>query len=412
MVYYVENKDIAKRFMDEYTSKDSVIFPLFKNRTEHPIANKLLGVFVFIGEHCWVIMEDHNDCVPVSLSILERGERVKYIFDTKWFLHQTKITNWKSVDVSYHLMEFKSYAYDMIYQSFTNGYRDKSDISFIPIATILKGVVDFVVENAKYARIDSNGFDRYNDYTIPSFLRIEANGIPTTYGYEYSLYNNFTTTGRPSNTFGGVNYSALKKSDGSRDFIVSKNGELVQYDFDGYHIRLIAKLIGEPMPEGSAHEWLGRQYFGKDELTEEDYLNSKKITFQQLYGGIDVHNLEIPFFQKTNDFITKLYKNFVVNGFIETRFGKRIPFTKIDNHNAQKVFNYYLQALETEQNVLLLHQLNSLLENTKTKLVLYTYDSFLFDVDTNEIELLSKIEEVLHRISPTKMEKNYTYGNI
>jgi hypothetical protein len=157
MVYYVENKDIAIKFMDEYTSKDSVIFPLFKNRTEHPIVNKLLGVFVFIGEHCWVIMEDHNDCVPVSLSILERSDRVKYIFDTKWFLHKTKLTNWKSVDVSYHLTEFKSYAYDMIYQSFTNGYRDKSDISFIPIATILKGVVGFVVENAKYARIDANG---------------------------------------------------------------------------------------------------------------------------------------------------------------------------------------------------------------------------------------------------------------
>jgi hypothetical protein len=272
--------------------------------------------------------------------------------------------------------------------------------------------VEFVVENAKYARIDGNGFDRYNDYTIPAFLKIEANGIPTTYGYEYSLYNNFTTTGRPSNTFGGVNYSALKKSDGSRDFIVSKLGELVQYDFDGYHIRLISKLVGEDIPEGSAHEWLGKQYFGKEELTEEDYLNSKKITFQQLYGGIDVHNLEIPFFQKTNDFITKLYKQFIVNGFIETRFGKRIPFTKIDNHNAQKVFNYYLQALETEQNVLLLNQLNILLENTNTKLVLYTYDSFLFDVDTNEIELLSKIEEVLHRISPTKMEKNHSYGNI
>jgi hypothetical protein len=90
MVYYVENKDTAKRFMDEYTSKDSVIFPLFKNRTEHPIVNKLLGVFVFIGEHCWVIMEDHNDCVPVSLSILERSDKVKYIFDTKWFLHKRR----------------------------------------------------------------------------------------------------------------------------------------------------------------------------------------------------------------------------------------------------------------------------------------------------------------------------------
>lgn len=412
MVYYVENKDTAKMFFDEYTSKDSVIFPLFKNRTEHPLVNKLLGVFVFIGEHCWVLMEEHNDCVPVSLSILERSDRVKYIFDTKWFLHKTKITNWKSVDVSYHLTEFKSYAYDMIYQSFTNGYRDKSDISFIPITTILKGVVEFVLENAKYARIDGWGFDRYNDYVLPEFLKIEANGIPTTYGYEYSLYNNFTTTGRPSNTFGGVNYSALKKSDGSRDFIVSKNGELVQFDFDGYHVRLIAKLVGEVIPEESAHEWLGKQYFGKDELTDEDYSNSKKITFQQLYGGIDAHNLEIPFFQKTEQYIQKMYKDFIVNGFISTPFGKRIPFTKIDNHNAQKVFNYYLQALETEQNVLLLTQLHKILEGKNTKLVLYTYDSFLFDVDSNENSILNEIQQILHRISPTTVEKNYSYGNI
>jgi hypothetical protein len=170
--------------------------------------------------------------------------------------------------------------------------------------------------------------------------------------------------------------------------------------------------VGETIPEGSAHEWLGKQYFGKEELTEEDYLNSKKITFQQLYGGIDDFNLEIPFFQKTNEFITKLYKDFIVNGFIETRFGKRIPFTKIDNHTAQKVFNYYLQALETEQNVLLITQLNILLENCNTKLVLYTYDSFLFDVDVSEPEVLSKIEDILHRISPTKVGKNYSYGNI
>lgn len=412
MVYYVENKDTAKRFMDEYSTKDSVIFPLFKNRKEHPLVNKLLGVFVFIGEHCWVLMEDHNDCVSVNLSLLERSDRVKYIFDTKWFLHKTKITNWKSIDVAYHLSQFKTYEYDMIYHSFTNGYRDKSDNSFIPISIILKGVVEFVVENAKYARIDLNGFDRYNDYILPSFLKIEANGIPTTYGYEYSLYNNFTTTGRPSNTFGGTNYSALNKSDGSRDFIVSKNGELVQFDFDGYHVRLIAKLVGEEIPEDSAHEWLGKQYFGKDELTDEDYLNSKKLTFQQLYGGIDVENLEIPFFQKTNEFIQKLYKDFIVGGELKTPFGKCIPFTKIDNHNPQKVFNYYLQALETEQNVLLLTQIHKVLESKKTKLVLYTYDSFLFDFDKSETDVLESIKEILNKIAPTTIEKNYTYGNI
>jgi hypothetical protein len=413
MVKYVENKHIAGEFFEQYSNNVSIIFPLFKNRKEHPIVNKLLGAFVFIEDDCWVLMEEHNDCVSVNLDILKRSESPKFIFDSKWFPHQMELSNTHSVDVLYHLTQFKPYEYDMLYNSFVRGYRNRDDLTFIPITNILGDVVDFVNENKKYANTEGvGGYDFYNSLVLPEFKKIESNGIPTTYGYEYSLYNNFTTTGRPSNTFGGVNYSALNKSDGSRDYIVSKLGELVQFDFDGYHVRLIAKIVGETIPEDSAHEWLGKQYFGVTELSDEDYLNSKKLTFQQLYGGIDVENLEIPFFKKTDEFIKKLYKDFLINGYVETKCGKRIPFTKIDNHNPQKVFNYYLQALETETNVYVIKKLNELLEGKRTKLVLYTYDSFLFDVDESEKDVLVQIQSVLDRISPTEVLKNFSYGNI
>lgn len=413
MVKFVENKESGKDFLKKYTSKKSVIFPLFKNRKEHPLVNELLGAFVFIDDDCYVLTNGHNDSLDVPLEVLKSGDAPKFIFDSKWFLHQMKLQNSHSVDVLYHLNQFKTYEYDVLYNSFTKGYRGRDDLSYIPLTTILKVVVDFVNDNHKYLDTKGvGGYDFYNTLVLPEFQKIEANGIPTTYGYEYSLYNNFTTTGRPSNTFGGVNYSALNKSDGSRDYIVSKRDELVQFDFDGYHVRLIANLVGEVIPEDSAHEWLGKQYFGKAVLSDEDYINSKKLTFQQLYGGIDIENLEIPFFQKTDVLIKKMYKDFLINGFLETKAGKQIPFKKIDNHNPQKVFNYYLQSLETETNAFLIKKLNRLLENRKTKLVLYTYDSFLFDVDNSDILILEDIKTILDRIAPTEMLKSKIYGNI
>ncbi len=413
MVKFVENKQSGKEFLKEYTSKKSVIFPLFQNRKEHPIVNKLLGAFVFIGDDCYVLTNGHNDVVDAPLGALTSGDAPKFIFDSKWFLHQLNLPNSHSVDVLYHLKEFKTFEYDMIYNSFTKGYRNRDDLSFIPISTLIKYVTDFVKENIKYADTKGvGGYEFYNHLVLPEFQKIEGNGIPTTFGYEYSLYNNFTTTGRPSNTFGGVNYSALNKSDGSRDYIVSRGGDLVQFDFDGYHVRLIARLVGEPIPEESAHEWLGKQYFGKEVLSDEDYINSKKLTFQQLYGGIDVENLEIPFFKKTDEFIREMYKRFLINGYLETKIGKRIPFQKIDNHNPQKVFNYYLQALETETNVMVIKKINQLLEGRKTKLVLYTYDSFLFDLHIEEEGVLDKIKTILDGIAPTEMSRNKTYGNI
>ena len=62
--------------------------------------------------------------------------------------------------------------------------------------------------------------------------------------------------------------------------------------------------------------------------------------------------------------------------------------------NPQKLFNYWVQNLETSQNILLLQDILPILKGYKSKLVLYTYDAFLFDFDKDESGLLEKICEV------------------
>ena len=63
--------------------------------------------------------------------------------------------------------------------------------------------------------------------------------------------------------------------------------------------------------------------------------------------------------------------------------------------NTYKIFNYLLQNFETERNILIMQDVNELLKNYKSKLILYTYDSFLIDycLDDN-----SKILEELNDI--------------
>ena len=93
---------------------------------------------------------------------------------------------------------------------------------------------------------------------------VEKNGLYTNMGYEYTRYNPLTITSRPSNTFKGTNYAALKKGDGVRSRFVSRfeNGKLCQLDFDGYTL-VDLKTDRVDIPLDKKHNWLKNQY-GKD----------------------------------------------------------------------------------------------------------------------------------------------------
>ena len=87
--------------------------------------------------------------------------------------------------------------------------------------------------------------------------------------------------------FGGINFAALNKSDGTRKKYISRygdNGCMIEMDYDAYHLRLIAEIVGYEFPEGSVHQYLADQY-------GVDYDKSKSLSFKYLYGEIPYMNI-------------------------------------------------------------------------------------------------------------------------
>jgi hypothetical protein len=81
---------------------------------------------------------------------------------------------------------------------------------------------------------------------------------------------------------------------------------------------------------------------------------------------------------------------------------------------ANKLFNYYLQAVETEVSVQKLRQVQTLIVEYETAMILYTYDSVLFDVPVTEAkELLPQIKQVLEQGNfPVKCKVGNIYDKI
>jgi uncharacterized pyridoxamine 5'-phosphate oxidase family protein len=227
----------------------------------------------------------------------------------------------------------------------------------------------------------------------------------------YSYYNLYNLTARPTNSFNGVNFLAIPKDQDFRKCFLPQNDFLVEFDFDAYHLRLISALIDFECPKESMHEYLGKLYFNVNKLTPEQYKESKSITFKQLYGGIEKQYQEIPFFKALNEFIESEWKKY--NSFKALVLPTGRILKKSTGMNKLKLFNYVVQNLETKENIFKILEINKLLIKKKTKLILITYDSFLFDFSQEDGKiLLKKIKTILegkNMIVKHKYGVNYAF---
>ena len=193
----------------------------------------------------------------------------------------------------------------------------------------------------------------------------------------YTQYNLYTATGRPSNAFNGINYGAMNKADGSRKSFVYSNDRLVEFDYSSYHIRILAYHIGYSFDDEDIHTHLARYYFDTKEITRAQYDESKGLTFKLLYTDSVTEEIkDIPFFAKVKEFKDTLWNLYKKQGYIESFLSKR-PIRGITSKT--QVLPFILQNYETERNILVLNDLFKYLCDKRTKLVLYNYDSFLFD---------------------------------
>ena len=220
-------------------------------------------------------------------------------------------------------------------------------------------------------------------------------------GKLYSQYNLLTTTGRPSNSFGTVNFAALTKE--QRKAFVPENDSLVEFDFDAYHLRLIGNLVNYDFGEESVHEHFAKIY-------NCEYDEAKQKTFQILYGGIrDEHRHLSQFFNKTYVYINKKWNEINTHNLVHTDiYRRKLLFENYEDLNRNKLFNYLIQAYETECNIKKILDIQEYLlgksydtKVKKTKLVLYGYDSFLFDFSNEDgVETLRQIKKILENDVP------------
>jgi hypothetical protein len=217
---------------------------------------------------------------------------------------------------------------------------------------------------------------------------------PNENGFVYTQYNPFTVTGRPSNRFGGVNYAALNKSDGSRAAFVSRfdGGQLVQLDFESYHLRLIGHHTNLDLPKTSLHHYLATQYFEKEDISHEEYEEGKKITFGILYG--DAVETDIPLLQQIKRLSKDIYNTYQKKGELRAPISNRRIFIE-EGASENKVFNYFVQSLEFEATILQLKSLLDYLDRKQSKLILYTYDAVLMDCHPDEIDSIVTATQVL-----------------
>ena len=219
----------------------------------------------------------------------------------------------------------------------------------------------------------------------------------------YSQYNLYTTTSRPSNSYNHINFVALNKTNGERLCYRPANDMFIEFDFQGYHPRLIGELIDFHFPEDqTTYQYLG-QILG---VTTEE---AKELTFKQMYGGVWKEYADKPFFKDIINIINEIWDDF---NYAKQYSTKNRTFRPVgENITQTKLFNYIVQSTETSNNVKVLGEVLNYLKDKQTKLVLYTYDAFLFDFDkTDGKELLINLQQILKY--PTNIKTGKTYHNL
>lgn len=403
----VQHKKQLQEIINEHINSEMVLIPTLCDKNLHPIQNEISLLYIkwlSSGDENIVVLnhsekrKDNDLNVDFLKKALDINKENKYIYNKKSLIHNLPLNSLNDTNLNFYLESSNPLYIDNL----TTNTHDFFNINFSTLNNINRYIP--IMKHLEYGRKLVNKMrdlffydeknKNYNENVIKNLSEIEKNGLFTIdKEYQYSEYNIYTSTGRPSNRFGGINFAALNKSDGTRKKYVSRygdNGCMIEMDYDAYHLRLIAEIVGYKFSDGSVHQYLADQY-------GVDYQRSKALSFKYLYGEIPyMIAKKIPFFSKVQEYIDKKWLEYKRNNFVVSDIYSRKIGTKLSFTNKSKLFNYCIQLLETENNMKMLDDLLPTLEGKKTKLILYSYDSFLFDFHKDDgLDFLKNLRKVI-----------------
>lgn len=417
----IETNSEQEIFLNWWKKEDAIVIPIWCDHELHPMMTRISFLYVRFQDDetdeglvpmDFIIPLNHNDCDNINIDLTDT-KRKHLVWNAKG-LYQSKSGAYipNVCDLHAHMYFNTNKHPDLeeelgVLRNFymKNGLRDELGAS-IPIMKYKEVLRKFTtpILDSEYTNLETIRDTWVNSALITTLSRIEEKGIhvDTEKFLErwpdhakflkadkiYTEYNPYTPTTRPSNRHGGINFGALNKKDGTRKvFIPTENHRFVQFDYDAYHVRIIGKLIGYDLPKTSVHQWLADQYGCS-------YDESKGRTFKILYGGVSDEDRKIPFFAKVDELIQSNWESVQKIGYLSTLKGRRIYIDWIEDVKPQKLFNYYLQAIETEWNMDVIQKLQT---QCDVDMILYQYDSFLFeyplDIGMEKLHDIKKIVE-------------------
>ena len=412
MFWLIENKEQFE-VLKNSGFKEAFVEIISNNPYQHPSQNSIIGFYIrpIKGHKGYILPVSHPECENVfedEVYLYLKGLEKIYVRDKKEFLHYTILK--QLVDITLGSPPYilpQTTAHSTLYRRFP----DLLTVNQLVPITKHYEVCEQVYDDLEH-RVNTVVNPFYNDKATLVFNAIERNGIkinknefekhfhPVENEVVYTSYNYKTLTTRPSNKFGGVNYAALSHKDGSRKSFIPHNDIFVEFDIGAYHPTLAAMLVDYDFGSGDIHQAFADMY-------KVDYAKAKELTFKQLYGGVFDNYKDLPFFKATSEYIRTTWETFQTEGVITCPISNyEYKRDVLENMNPQKLFNYILQNMETSLNIEVLFRIFKLLKGRNTKLVLYTYDSFLFDVDKSEEFLLDNIKEVFYKLKLQIKEKN------
>lgn len=382
------------------------------NDNVHPILNQVSLVYIKPldedGEKGYILSVDHSETLPINIKhinqVLKNIDTI-YVRDKKTFLYYFQLKQ------ACNIPPPLSHTYiQPVHDHFYRKYPTKQDINrIIPVVKHYEKC-EYIFKQINIPTIQQD------DTLVYSMFYIEKNGIkiePTLFkqyfnpSYEnfniknnkiYTQYNLHTTTGRPSNAFNGINFAALNKENGCRQSFIPENDKFIEIDISAYHPTLAAKLVNYKPSKPIYDEFA--------EYAKIDRNEAKILMFRQLYGGIQKEYQEWEFFKLIQEYINKIWNEFNEIGYVNV-MDRQFYKNELEDMTPQKLFNYILQLLETLTNGHIIKDMIKILKGKNTKIVLYTYDAFLIDLDTDEDELVNDINNIFKKY---KLETKHKYG--
>jgi hypothetical protein len=394
--------------------KEAFIEVIPYNDNIHPTKNNVSLVYIrpLLASKGYMVCVNHSEGLNVEESVIDtllKKFEILYTRDKKEMLHYFPLKALIDINLSPNpYIRPSTITHDIFY----GRHKDNKDINrVIPIVKhyelceqIYSDLLPKMgLEPTKYSKFFNSKVSLAFNYVEKSGMKVDPK-IFENYFHEVEgeyVYNEFhlkSLTTRPSNTFNGVNYLALNKKDGCRKAFIPRNDFLWEIDISAYHPTLASFLIGYKFPTNDIHSHLAEMY-------GVSYDESKLLTFQQLYGGVFKKYEDIEFFKRIKEYQAITLNNYDNVGEVIVPVSSYcLKKGELGEMVAPKLFNYILQCLETSVNTLILMDIIRLLIGKKTKIILYTYDSFMFDIDEEE-NLIEQIKQIFTKYKLNTKEK-------